>query len=183
MGIDLITKRIVLDDQYLDKNINFHLFNKLKDLAKNDCSKEYGYIIEVKRIKKILDNYISNVNSELIFIVLFEAETIKPIVNSIFEDEVYLALKGGIFFEIKNKFKVLIPPSSLIDYTFNPETKEYFKGSQTIKKGSKCRLKITGVRYMNKNFDCFGELLNVIMEEDEKDSQENIPHIQTLRLD
>ena len=55
MGIELVTKRIVLDDQYLDKNIHFHLFNKVKELAKNDCSKEYGYIIDVKRIKKILD--------------------------------------------------------------------------------------------------------------------------------
>jgi DNA-directed RNA polymerase subunit E'/Rpb7 len=113
MGIERITKRIVLDDQFLDKNINRHLFNKLKDIAENDCSKEYGYIIEVKKIIEILDNYISNVNSELIFIVLFEAETIKPEVNSVYEDEVYLALRGGIFFEVSKKFKVLIPPVSL----------------------------------------------------------------------
>lgn len=162
MGIERITKRIVLDNQFLDKDLNRHLLNKLKDIAENDCSKEYGYIIEVKKILEILDNYISNVNSELIFIVLFEAETIKPEINSIYEDEVYLALRGGIFFEVSKKFKVLIPPVSLRDYVFNSDTKEYIKGVQKLGKGSRCRLKITGVRYMNKNFDCFGELVEVL---------------------
>lgn len=179
MEEQLITKRIVLDDQFLDKNINNHILSKLKELAINDCSKEYGYIIDVKRIKKILDNYISNVNSELIFIVLFEAETIKPQIGSIFEDEVYLALKGGIFFEIKNKFKVLIPPSSLSEYSFSQDTKEYVKGLCKIGKGTRCRIKITGVRYMNKNFDCFGEVIEVI----DQDLQANIQNMQTLRLD
>ena len=100
-------------------------------------------------------------NSELIFVVDFEAETIKPEINNVYEDQIFLVLRGGIFFEISNKFKVLIPPNALADYTFNSETKTYEKkGSKDfLCKGTKCKIKITGIRYMNKKFDCFGELV------------------------
>ena len=126
---------------------------------------QYGYIIKVIRLIKIVDNYISNVNSELIFIVEFEAETIKPEINSLYEDEIFLVLRGGIFFHISNKFKVLIPPNSLCDYTFNADNKSYVNKNDSsifLVKGIKCKIKITGIRYMNKKFDCFGELVEIV---------------------
>ena len=161
MGIEILKQRLVVDNSFLGKKLNEYIFSRLKEVAKNDCTKEYGYIIKVNKLIKIVDNYISNVNSELVFIVEFEAETLKPKINDIFEDEIFLVLKGGIFFNINNKFKVLIPPSALSNYQFDSECKSYVNKTDDNKliKGKKCKIKITGIRYINKKFDCFGELV------------------------
>jgi DNA-directed RNA polymerase subunit E'/Rpb7 len=159
MGIETLRQRLVIDNSFLGRNLNASILSRLKEVAENDCTKEYGYIIKVIKLLKIVDNYISNVNSELVFIVDFQAQTLKPEVNSIFEDEIFLVLRGGIFFDINGKFKVLIPPNSLTSYTFNADTKSYENKTEKLTKGVKCKLKITGIRYINKKFDCFGELI------------------------
>ena len=159
MEVKTLRQRLVIDNDCLDKNLNASIFKRLKEVAENDCSKEFGYIIKVLKLTRIIDNYISNVNSELIFIVEFQAQTVKPEINNIYEDEIFLVLRGGIFFDINNKFKVLIPPSALTNYTFNSDAKSYENGETTLSKGLKCKIKITGIRYMNKKFDCFGELV------------------------
>jgi DNA-directed RNA polymerase subunit E'/Rpb7 len=159
MGIEILRQRLVIDNSFLGKQLNQFIFSRLKEVAENDCTKEYGYILKVNKLMKIIDNYISNVNSELVFIVEFEAETLKPQINDIFEDEIFLVLRGGIFFNINNKFKVLIHPNSLSLYHFDTDTKSYVNPTNILVKGTKCKLKITGIRYINKKFDCFGELI------------------------
>ena len=58
----IIEKKICLEPQYLYYNLNENLLKKTREVCKDECSKENGYILEVKRIVKIKDNYISNVN-------------------------------------------------------------------------------------------------------------------------
>jgi DNA-directed RNA polymerase subunit E'/Rpb7 len=159
--IKKLTKRLVVANDCLDKNLNDAIFKRLQVASENDCNKEYGYILKVEKLLKIDDNYISNVNSELIFIVSFKALTIKPEINKVFTDTIWMVLSGGIFLNVKNKFKVLIPPNALSEYSFNQDKKAYIhKENKTIlEQGSECTVKITGIRYMNKNFDCFAELV------------------------
>jgi DNA-directed RNA polymerase subunit E'/Rpb7 len=155
----ILKKSIVLDNAMLAPNIESSILEKLKQVVENDCSKDFGYILKVIKLVKILDNYISNVNSELIFIVQFEAETIKPEVGKVYTDTICMVLSGGIFLKIKGKFMVLIPPSVLQDYEFQAEKKIYVSkvdSTVSLKTGDVCNVKISGVRYLNKNYDCFG---------------------------
>ena len=62
----IINKKITLDPQYLDSNYKTYLLQKLKDNIKNECNKEYGYYLDLKRIVSIKDNNITS-NSEIIF--------------------------------------------------------------------------------------------------------------------
>ena len=82
------------------------MFEKIKTISNNECTKENGYVLDVKKIIDIVDNYISNVNSEIIFIVNIEAEILKPEINKEFTDKVSMIFSGGIFIDIKNKMKV-----------------------------------------------------------------------------
>ena len=155
----ILQKGIVLDNAMLAPNIEHSILEKLRQVVENDCSKDFGYIIKVINSIKILDNYISNVNSELIFIVQFEAETIKPEVGKVYTDIICMVLSGGIFLKIKGKFMVLIPSSVLQDYEFHPDKKMYVSkvdSTHTLKTGDECSVKISGIRYLNKNYDCFG---------------------------
>ena len=158
----ILEKRIVLEARCLDSNFLKHLKDKLLKVSLNSCSKETGHIMNVKEITKIVENYISNVNSEIVFIVQFKADVLKPSVGLILEDRISMVFAGGVFLNILNKFQVLIPSHALKGYTFSSGEKKSFVNTETkasIKEGDICQIKITGVRFKKNNFDCFGELL------------------------
>jgi DNA-directed RNA polymerase subunit E'/Rpb7 len=157
----ILKQRLVIGNDCLDDSLNKHILTKLREVSENECSKDHGYVLKVNKLLKIVDNYISNVNSELIFIVEYDADVVKPQINDIFEDDIFLILRNGIFFNIKNKFKVLIPPDALSDYIFDSDNKSYtHKDHATVLcSGMRCRVQITGVRYMNRKYDCFGIIL------------------------
>jgi len=159
MTITVLERRICIEHQYLDSDIKIHLFAKIKEIMKNECTKDYGYILEVKRILKIEDNYISSANCGNVFTVLFEVENLKPEDGKQFKGKVCMIFGTGIFINIQNKQKVLIPITNLKDYIFNQTEKTFKKGSTVIEEGNILNVYITGTRYSNKKFSCFGKLV------------------------
>ena len=53
-----IEKKINLEYEFLDQNIETHLFNKIKKTFEGECIKEHGYILSVLRLIEIKDNII-----------------------------------------------------------------------------------------------------------------------------
>ena len=70
-----------------------------------------------------------------------------------------MIFSGGLFINIKNKIKLLIPISSLSDYKFDASTKTFKGEKSVIKENDEIKIKITGIKYSKKNFNCFGELI------------------------
>jgi DNA-directed RNA polymerase subunit E'/Rpb7 len=85
---------------------------------------------------------------------------LKPEIDAVYTDKVSMIFSGGIFINIKNKIKLLIPISSLKNYKFEQSTKTFVKDDKTvIKENDEIKIKITGIKYSKKNFNCFGELI------------------------
>jgi len=156
----ILEKKVCIDFKYLGKDLKKSLLEKAKSVFINECSKDNGYILDIKKIIKIKDNYISNVNSDVIFILDIDVDTLKPEINDILSDKVSMVFGGGLFISIKDKIKVLIPVNSLHGYTFDQSTKTFVKDKKIIKENDVVKVKISGVKYSNKNFSCFGELIN-----------------------
>jgi hypothetical protein len=156
----VIEKKVCLKPEFLSKDYKKHLLNEIKKTFKNECSKEIGYILDILKIKNIKNNYISN-NCEIVMIVELVVNVLKPDTNKIFEDKVCMIFSGGIFLDIKEKFKVLIPHNSLLDYTFDSKTKSFVKDDIQIAEGDIIKVKITGFKYNKNNFSCFGELVTI----------------------
>lgn len=155
-----IEKKICLQSEYFDKNIKNHIFNKVKQDLENTCSKEYGYILEVNKIIKIKDNYISS-NCENIFIVDLEMTTLKPEIDKVFEGLICMIFSGGVFINVKNKLKVLVPISYLSDYNFCQDKSMFINNNNqnlTIKHEDRVNVIISGIKYSKQNFSCFGKL-------------------------
>ena len=125
----------------------------------NECTKDYGYILDVKKVVKIKDNYVSNANCDNIFTILFEADTLKPENGKEYEGIVCMIFAGGIFFNIKNKQKVLIPITNLKEFIFDQTKKQFKKEKVIIKEGDVLNVIITGTKYSKKSFSCFGNLV------------------------
>lgn len=156
-----IEKRLCINPSFLGRKLKSQLFNFLKEITKNECTKENGYIIDIIKIDKIKNNYISGNNCEIIFEVDIEAEILKPEINKIFTDKVCMIFSGGIFIDVKSKFKVLIPLTYLNNLVFEQE-KKCFKNEKTgfvIKENDIIDVKITGIKFSKNNFSCFGELV------------------------
>jgi DNA-directed RNA polymerase subunit E'/Rpb7 len=155
-----LQKKISIESQYLDSNIKENILKKLKNITNNECSKEYGYYININKINKILDNYISS-NCENIFLVEFEAEILKPEIDKKYEGKVCMLFGGGIFLNVLNRLKILIPLSTIIDYEYN-QIKNNFtnkKNGKVINLNDDLKVVISGTKYSKQNFSCFGKLL------------------------
>lgn len=168
--VQLVTRKVCLDPEFLDCNIKKHIQDRLKLTLNNECTKEHGYFLNVIKIKKILDNYIStdcrvhddhriSSNCQNIFIVLFEAETIKPEKDKVLEGIATTILSAGISVTIQNKLKVLIPaPIETLEFDFT--TKSYKSDVLTIKQGDKIKVKILNTKYSDKSFKCYGAFVS-----------------------
>jgi DNA-directed RNA polymerase subunit E'/Rpb7 len=148
----VLTKRVYLDSKYLDSDILGHLLTVLKENTKNDCTKDNGHILDIIRIIDIVDN------EGNVFIVRFEANTLKPEPGSSFQGVVCMVYRDGIFINIKERQKMLIPVTNLKGYTFDQTRSAYVKGKKVIANGTEVFATVTASKYNKGNFSCFGSL-------------------------
>lgn len=159
MTTKLIERRICLNPENLTIDIMDDILLKVKEITKNECTKDDGYILDVNRILRIKDNYISNANCDTVFIVEFEAVILKPKNGEVFSGEVCMIFAGGIFLNVKNKQKILVSKSSLSDYTFDQVNKTFKNKETVIKEKSILDVIVTGTKYSKQSFSCFGTLV------------------------
>ena len=151
-----IRRNITLEPKYFDSKIRAHLLAKLKE-NEGECTKEYGYIICVNKIVKIINNSISSSSSNTIFTIDFEAETIKPVEGQQMNGLVRMIFSGGIFLEIKSKLKVLVPLQTITGYDFIDDS--FVKDDNVIKKGNDVSVIISSVKYSDGAFSCIASLV------------------------
>ena len=155
----VLSKRIILESKYLTHDIDNYICDKLIKNTQNECSKEYGHIVEVIKILNIEGHEIGRVNFDNIFNVKFEAFVLNPTPNSEFECEVCLLYKDGIFVNIMERQKMLIPRKELNNYDYDETNMKYVNEEEEIVIGSKLKVKVTASQYRKKNFSCFGKLV------------------------
>lgn len=156
----IIERKVCVEPEFLYYDLNAKLLEKVKKVFENECTQENGYILKINKISRIKDNYISNVNSSIVFIIDIDVDNLKPEIDAVYTDKVSMIFSGGLFINIKNKIKLLIPISSLKNYKFEQSTKTFVKDDKSvIKENDEIQIKITGIKYSKKNFNCFGELI------------------------
>ena len=162
----VLEQNITLESKYLNKDVEKHILNKLKNVMKNKSSLELGYIIDVIRIIKLGDNKISSVNSLAVFNVTFEAETLKPVDGLEVEGQACMLSSDGIFVDVLGKLNIIIPAGDIEDFSYDliksvvTCNKKYKKTS--IEKGEKLRVKILITKYEDKKFKCIGQLKEIL---------------------
>jgi DNA-directed RNA polymerase subunit E'/Rpb7 len=159
----IITRKVCLEPMYLDSNIQQHLSNKIREITKNECSNENGYILSINKIVEITNNYISSANSDIVFTVKFEANILKPEIGMVMNGCVCMILPRGIFVDVQEKLKVLIPKTSLVNYTLDNAKMCYESETHRICKDDLIDIKIEMVQYSEKTFICIGSLVETIV--------------------
>lgn len=145
-----INKRVYLEPRFLDENIMIHLLAKITEISVGQCTKDHGHILTVNRIVEVLGN------EDTIFNVIFEAETLKPTVGDKFSGTVCMLYKDGIFAQISEKQKMLIPSISIKGYTYDESCQTYSNGKKKIKVGDTIEAIVTASQYNKQSFSCIG---------------------------
>src|SRR6056300_111714 len=127
--LSTIERRVYINPKYLNSDINKHIFDEVSRTSLNECTKKYGHILSIKHIIDIVNI------EDTIFKVKFEAETLKPEPKNIFTGVVCMVYKDGIFVNICNKQKMLIPSLTIKGYVFDEVKSEYVNGKKRIKEG------------------------------------------------
>ena len=160
----IIQKQVCIEPRFMDSNIMSHITNELSRSCLNECHKDYGYIITINRIIKVLDNYI-NMDSNIIFDVKFEATCLVPKPDKVFTGKVGMVYGGGIFVIVMQKMQILVPENLLVGYTFNknmnPKLNSFVKvdkPEEKIEEGKQVKIKVTAYQYNNQRFSVFGTI-------------------------
>jgi DNA-directed RNA polymerase subunit E'/Rpb7 len=154
----MLEKRICLHSKYLDQNLENHILNKLRELTTGNCTQEYGYVLKIDSLFDILDHQIGRADSDNIFNVKFKADILKPEKGLEMIGKVCMIYKDGIFINVLEKQKMLIPANKMDDYVFSESGSVYIHKttSKTIKMGDMIKAVVTVVGYNNQSYSCFG---------------------------
>lgn len=154
-----ITQRVSIDPIYLDSNISHHLLKKIKETMEGKCCLDYGYIINVKNIVNLGSNIISPANSLVVYNVTYQADTIKPEKGLVLSGKICMIFPQGIFVNIIDKMKILIPVNNLESYTFE-DGNFVAENKHDLILDTNVDIEITMVKYEKKSFSCIGKILS-----------------------
>ena len=141
----IIQKEIWIEPDKLTTDIDKHILTQLHKLE-NTCNKKHGYILNIIKINSYDTNYISPANSNIVFMVNFTADTLKPNTDDIFEGTVEIIFQGGIILIVKKKMKTLIPKDKMNNYVYNPNGLCFKRDDEIITKGHKIKVLIINLR-------------------------------------
>ena len=147
-----LTKTIYVEPKFLNKNVRENILQVLKDNVNEDCTKDYGYILNIKNYKIIK-------SEQDIYTLEFEARTLKPEKDKEYTCKVCMITKDGIFGVIDDKQKILIPSSKMKEYKYNDIKNNFTNMESEINIDNMLDVKVTDVMYSDKRLSCIGILL------------------------
>ena len=153
-----IEKRICIEPKFLNTKIREHLLEKIRKEFLEKCDQTYGYITKIFDKIKIVENIISTADIGVFFRVKFDALVFKPEVGTEYKGEVCMISLHGIFVEVFEKMKVLIPTAKMGSYKFDKSETNFKKGKKTISIKDTVTISIDMIRYEKQNFSCIGSL-------------------------
>lgn len=146
--------KIYIEPKFFNNKIKEHISNKVKEKTFHKCINEIGYVMDVVKI-----NTIKNTHSNL-FIVNSDLDVFKPEMNVIYDTVVRMIFKEGIFVEISDIQKVLIPTSSLSEnYEYTGNIFICKRTNKIIDNDMKLKVKLTAIKYYNNKFNCIGQIV------------------------
>ena len=155
MSIKTIKDNIILTPNELHNIIDN--INKKVKLKIGSCSKDNGYIIDIKNIK-IQYNIICRYNGDCDYFVLYDILYLKPEKGHIYECTVKLIHEYGVICMFKC-IEILVPKDMLSNWTFNPITLEYKKDDRIISVNSIITIRVFLTQYKYNKIQCIGELI------------------------
>ena len=155
MNTLIAKENVYIESKYLNNDLKKHVEDAITKKMIGYCDQVYGYITKIDDIL-IIDNYISTASTGTFFVVQFSIESLKPSVGNEYTGTVCMVFDHGIFVEVENKMKVLIPCDKMLDFKFCGD--KFKNKTDSIYTGDVIETIITSIKYEKHNFNCIGSL-------------------------
>lgn len=158
----MVKENVYLAPDKVNHNLMSNIFNYYVNMYKGKCTQANGYMIDVIKINKIISNFISRVDFNIVFEVEFEIIAHIPKVGDIHTCEVFLVFKEGIFAKLQT-LKIFVHSNKFPNYSFDYTNSTYVntENGDVLKTGSIVTVEILGTKYKDKNFSCFGSIVTI----------------------
>lgn len=155
--------------QFTPNEIEEDIYPKILDKINKKyikCNMEHGYVLKIQKIDKKFSVKINNNTSNIIFYIKFIAQRILPEVDKILTCKVQAIFNHGIFAQIEDKIKIIIPIASLSKFSYIkdgnetfPDTPIFYSEKRTIHKDMYIKIQIIDVKYAKNRYNCIGKLV------------------------
>ena len=165
----IIAGFVIITPNELNQNLQEILYTKLTK-SYTTCSREHGC---VRAIDKIDTNFTSEIEADTSNIrinIKFLVERILPEVGKKINCTVHMIFNHGIFAQIGENIKILIPATSINGQYYAQGTDGYpdmpvyeikskkTSKNSTVTKNSTIAIEITDVKYNKNRYNCIGKL-------------------------
>ena len=158
----MIRTSIIISPEMMGKDWKAHLFEKLNKELVGKCTQEYGYILKVDKIQRVVDQSIMRTGGKIRFTIDFWGETLKPEIGKQLDVGIDMITPHGLFCRFK-MLRMLLPLNNCAGYILRQD----FSSSclvnnlknHVIRKGETIQVKIENVRFENELYSCIVSLL------------------------
>ncbi|CAN6439470.1 unnamed protein product [Victoria cruziana] len=134
----------------------------LEDIANMRASSEHGYLLAVTKLKECHRGRVKDLTGEVVFTVVFDCLTFKPVKGEILEGVADRILKHGVMLKCGPVEKIFLSHKVMKDFRFIQGENPVFLNNDNLKleKDGRIRFKVIGVRWMEieKEFRMLGSL-------------------------
>jgi DNA-directed RNA polymerase subunit E'/Rpb7 len=156
MNRTVVRTNVFVDACNLNEHYMSHILEKIRNKDKITCTRKDGYILGIEGDIQIIDNEIATSACGVFFIVEYKVMSLKPNIGDVFEGRVCMVFDKGVFVEVENCMKVLIPSDKMSNYKYS-KSKNCFKSSaNTLAENTTVKIQIVSTKYEKQNYNCIG---------------------------
>uniref|UniRef100_A0A6C0IEC2 RNA polymerase Rpb7-like N-terminal domain-containing protein n=1 Tax=viral metagenome TaxID=1070528 RepID=A0A6C0IEC2_9ZZZZ len=160
-----INLRFCLAPEYFDADYKDHLLNSIREKYENKSFKEYGYILEIQEIERILNEEIMSMVPNVFFMVQVRALLYLPRVGDRLEVQIDKIFHHGIFI-MENKIRILIPIALSTEYEVQKDFSSFYllntQTHKTYRKDDRLHVELVEVRFEKDGFSCIASIVSSV---------------------
>lgn len=158
----IIRLSVIVSPDIMGKDWKTKMNEALGKQFEGKCTKEYGYLIKINEISRLLEQVIMRTGGGIRCLVDVWAETLKPEVGDEIEATIDLITPHGVFCRFR-ELRMLLPlkncGSFSIRQDFSSSSLVDQETKKTIKKHDVIRVQVQDVRFENDRYTCLVSLV------------------------
>ena len=158
-----IPVEISLLPEKMDCHYRDHIMKVLREKYQNKCLVNYGYILSIENINKIVSDDIGTIIPSAHILVEISCMVFLPKIDMTFHVDIDIIFTHGIFIH-RDKIRILIPMVNMEDCwtihkDFTTNRLVHRSDGRVLKTGNRIHVRLVDVRFEKDGYSCIGELI------------------------
>ena len=152
--------KVELKPSQINKDWRSHLYDTICLKYQEKCTRQDGFIITIKKVSTIYDQYITRTNGHVLFVLDIQADCILPKSGDELDAIVDMIFPHGVFCH-HHMLRMMMPKCKHLQVRQEFSTNSLFHvhSKKVIRKGDTIRVVIDDVRFENDLYSCIVKMI------------------------